>query len=74
MENPSLVGTTQRIEVLASTDIDMLAKGRISRDAAEADRPIKDQAIAWFDKLEADGRIGSTFNVNFFATGDSREP
>jgi phosphate transport system permease protein len=74
MENPGLVGTTQRVEVLASTDIDMLAKGRISRDAAEADRPIKDQAIAWFDKLEADGRVASSFNVNFFATGDSREP
>ena len=74
MENPNLVGTTQRVEVLASTDIDMLAKGRISRDAAEADRPIKDQAIAWFDKLEAEGRMVSSFNANFFATGDSREP
>ena len=31
----------------------MLAKGRISRNAAEADRPIKDQQIAWFDKLAA---------------------
>jgi phosphate transport system permease protein len=74
MENPALVGTTQRVDVLASTDIDMLAKGRISRDAAEADRPIKDQAIAWYDKLAADGRIAGSFNVNFFATGDSREP
>jgi phosphate transport system permease protein len=74
MANPRLVGTTQRVEVLASTDIDMLAKGRISRDAAEADRPIKDQQIAWYDKLEADGRIASSFNVNFFTTGDSREP
>ena len=74
MENPALVGTTQRVEVLASTDIDMLAKGRISSEAAEADRPIKDQAIAWYDKLAADGRIAGSFNVNFFATGDSREP
>jgi phosphate transport system permease protein len=74
MENPNLVGTTQRVEVLASTDVDMLAKGRISREAAEADRPIKDQAIVWYDKLAADGRIASSFNVNFFATGDSREP
>jgi len=74
MENPNLVGTTRRVEVLASTDIDMLAKERISRDAAEADRPIKDQAIAWYDKLAADGRIAGSFNVNFFATGDSREP
>ena len=74
MENPALVGTTQRVDVLASTDIDMLAKGRISRDAAEADRPIKDQAIAWYDKLAADGRIAGSFNVNFFETGYSREP
>jgi phosphate transport system permease protein len=74
MANTNLIGTTQRIEALASTDIDMLAKGRVSRDAAEADRPIKDQQIAWFDKLESEGRIISTFNTNFFATGDSREP
>ena len=37
LEDPALVGTTQRVEVLASDDVDMLAKGRINRGAAEAD-------------------------------------
>ena len=74
LADPNLIGTTQRVEVLASTDLDMLAKDRISRDVPEADRPIKDQQISWYDTLVADGRIASTFNVNFFATGDSREP
>jgi phosphate transport system permease protein len=74
LADPAIIGTTQRFEVLASTDIDMFAKGKISRDVVEADRPIKDQQITWFDKLDADGRIASTFNFDFFATGDSREP
>ena len=74
LADPGVIGTTQRFEVLASTDIDMLAKERISRAVPEADRPIKDQQIAWFDKLAAEGRIVSTFNTAFFTTGDSREP
>jgi phosphate transport system permease protein len=73
LANPALVGTTQRMEVLAADDFDMLAKRRINRDIAEADRPIKDQQIAWFDKLDQDGRVVSTFNVDFFTSGDSRE-
>ncbi len=73
LEDPSLVGTTQRIEVLASDDIDMLAKGRIRRDVPESDRPIKDQQIAWFDQLTQDGHIASSFNLDFFTSGDSRE-
>lgn len=74
LENPALVGQTVRVEVLASDDIDMLAKGRIDRDVVEADRPIKDQQIGWFDRLDRDGHIVGSFNVDFFATGDSREP
>jgi phosphate transport system permease protein len=74
LANPALVGTTQRIEVLASDDIDMLAKGRIDRSVPESDRPIKDQAIRWFDTLKQGGHVTSSLNLGFFATGDSREP
>jgi phosphate transport system permease protein len=74
LADPALVGTTQRVEVLASDDVDMLAKGRIDRAVAEADRPIKDQQIGWFDKLDKAGHVVSSFNTDFFATGDSREP
>jgi phosphate transport system permease protein len=74
LANPALVGTTQHVEVLASDDLDMLAKGRVDRTVPEADRPIKDQQIGWFDTLKQDGHVVSTFNFNFFTTGDSREP
>ena len=74
LANPALVGTTQRVEVLASDDIDMLAKGRVNRSVAEADRPIKDQQIDWYDKLDQEGHVVSSFNTGFFTTGDSREP
>jgi phosphate transport system permease protein len=74
LADPALVGTTQRIEVLASDDIDMLAKGRVDRTVAETDRPIKDQQIGWYDKLDKEGHIVSSFNTGFFTTGDSREP
>jgi phosphate transport system permease protein len=74
LANPALVGTTQRVEVLASDDIDMLAKGRVNRSVAEADRPIKDQQIGWYDKLDQEGHVVSSFNTGFFTTGDSREP
>ena len=74
LANPALVGTTQRVEVLASDDIDMLAKGRVNRSVAEADRPIKDQQIGWYDKLDQEGHVVASFNTGFFTTGDSREP
>jgi phosphate transport system permease protein len=74
LANPALVGTRQRVEVLADDNIDMLAKGRIDRSVPESDRPVKDQQVGWFDTLKQDGHIVSTFNFDFFATGDSREP
>lgn len=74
LDNPALLGTTQRFAVLASDELDMLSKGRIRRSVPESDRPIKDQQIAWFDRLDQEGLITSTFNLDFFATGDSREP
>ncbi|HEX6119132.1 MAG TPA: phosphate ABC transporter permease PstA [Dongiaceae bacterium] len=74
LANPALVGTTQHVEALASDDIDMLAKGKIDRAVPEADRPVKDREIGWFDTLKRSGHIVSSFNLAFFTSGDSREP
>lgn len=74
MDDPSLIGTSQSLWLLADDDIDMYQKGRIDRNAPEADRRIKDFQLAWLDKLEADGRIKRQFNTIFFTRGDSREP
>ena len=74
MDNPDQIGSTIELWVPADDDIDMLMKGHIDRDKAEAERRIKDRQIAWVDKLVAEGRVESRFNTTFFTAGDSREP
>lgn len=74
MANPSLIGTTQSLWLLADDDIDVFHKGGIDRAIPEADRRIKDFQLVWLDKLAAEERIESQFNTNFFTRGDSREP
>lgn len=73
-ENPSLIGTTQRVWVIASDEVDMLIKDVFKRSEPENTRPITDKEIAWVEKFESEQRIEKRFNTNFFQTGDSREP
>jgi len=74
MSDPDLIGTRQSIWVPADDDVDMLMKGHIDRDAPESDRRIKDNQLAWVDRLQAEGRIDKRFNSTLFTSGDSREP
>lgn len=74
LARPDLIGSTGRVWVLADDDVDMFVKGQLGRTGAEADRRIKDNQIAWIDKLEAESRIKKSLNTAFFASGDSREP
>jgi phosphate transport system permease protein len=74
LENPALIGTRQEVWVVADDEIDMLMKGHIDRSVSELDRRVKDDQIAWVDKLAADGRVEKRFNSNFFLAGDSRDP
>ncbi len=66
IEEPSVVGTTQRVWVLASADSDGLNKGSGSR--------LNEQQAAWFQALVDDGRVRTSFNTRFFTAADSREP
>ena len=72
--DPGLLGETARVSLLASDEIDMLAKGTIDRNLAETDRSISDKEIAWFDRLAEEGRVHFAFNFILFTRGDSREP
>jgi phosphate transport system permease protein len=73
-ENPTLIGTSQKVWVLADDDVDMLLKGKIDRDLPESDRRVRDRQLEWIDQLVADGRLEKRFNRVFFTSGDSREP
>jgi phosphate transport system permease protein len=74
MADPSLIGSTQTIWLLANDDIDMVVKGHIDRDLPEVERRVKDRTLAWIDTLEAQGALTTRFNTIFFTSGDSREP
>jgi phosphate transport system permease protein len=52
----------------------MLIKGQMKASEAEENRRIKDNQLAWIDKLQKDGKLETRFNTTFFTSGDSREP
>ncbi|MEA2114729.1 MAG: phosphate ABC transporter permease PstA [Thermodesulfobacteriota bacterium] len=74
LADPSLVGKTQGVWLLADDDLDMLMKGYIDRDLPESARRMNDMQISWVDQLQEEGRIRKQFNKGFFTNGDSREP
>ncbi len=74
VDDPSLIGTTQDVWVLAHTDIDQLVKGNIDRNLPERERRVNDATIALVDQLEAEDRIRTVFAWNLFTQADSRNP
>jgi phosphate transport system permease protein len=72
--DPSLIGTTREVWLIASDDVDMVAKGHIDRELPEDERRVNDRVLGWLDALEAKGALDTRFNPSFFTNGDSREP
>ena len=63
-ENPQLLGTTDKVWVLANAEVDQYVKGKPNR--------LKPKEIALVDELLAQGSLKKVFNVGFFANGDSK--
>lgn len=74
MNDPSLIGKTVPIWVLASDKVDSLEKGHLDRNLPAEVRKISDQQLAWIDKASADGRLAKRFNWGLFANGASSSP
>ena len=74
LTHPDIIGQTRKVWVPADDDVDMLIKGHFDRQAAESARRLKDEQLAWIDRLSAEGKIKKKFNSTFFTAGDSREP
>jgi phosphate transport system permease protein len=74
VQNPNILGSTQKLWLLADDDVDTFVKDLIDRNLPEVDRRVKDNQVSWIDKLQAENKIDTRFNLNFFTTGDSREP
>jgi phosphate transport system permease protein len=72
--NPALIGQTVRLTVPVSDPFDQLNKGLINRDTPENIRRVNDQAIGWFDALDAAGAISNPINTGIITNADSRFP
>jgi|TARA_B100002019_G_scaffold28487_1_gene22368 phosphate transport system permease protein len=72
--NRSILGTTQKLKVLASSSVDMIVKGQAPREIEEKRRVLNDFQLGLLDRWTAEGRRSSSFNHRFFTNGDSRSP
>ena len=74
MDDPSVIGTTQKVELLASGNADALMKGAIDRDVPESRRQLDNQQVAWLDELRAKDILSLAFNTGLFTYGASSQP
>jgi len=72
--SPEVIGTSKRVWVAASSEVDLYIKGKIDPSIPEDLRRLKDQDMAWIERLRESGQLKKKFNSTFFNSGDSREP
>ncbi|OQP85896.1 phosphate ABC transporter, permease protein PstA [Rhizobium rhizosphaerae] len=72
--NPSVIGTTMPVALLAEGNIDSANKGQIDLTADEANRKVKNQQLAWMDQLRQKGDLTKEFNTGLFTYGASSRP
>ncbi|MCP4074298.1 MAG: phosphate ABC transporter permease PstA [Hyphomicrobiales bacterium] len=72
--NPTLIGTSAKLWVRTSSDVDMYLKGYVDANLDESKRRLSDLQLEWISLLQRENKIESRFNTKFFTGGDSREP
>ncbi len=72
VNDPSLLGQTVQVDVLASANADNWIKGNINRDLGDAQQQLAAPARALIDQFEANGTITSGFAWSIFTNVDSR--
>lgn len=74
LADPSLVGKTVNVNVLAEGNVDSANKGQIDLSVPEARRKVKDQQLAWMKQLTDAGHMQKSFNTGLFTSGASSRP
>ena len=74
VDNPAIIGTTQKVWLLAGGNADALMKGAIDRNVPESRRQLDNQQVAWLDQLKSKGVLSLTFNTGLFTYGASSQP
>ncbi|ENN92643.1 phosphate ABC transporter permease PstA [Bartonella schoenbuchensis] len=74
VKNPNLIGTTQKIKILAAADVDLVYKGQINLQVAEEKRKVSNRQVEWIRHLIDDNTLYKIFNRGFFTFGASSRP
>ncbi|RYE44946.1 MAG: phosphate ABC transporter permease PstA [Hyphomicrobiales bacterium] len=74
VNDPSVIGTTRNVTLLAAADIDSANKGQIDLSVPESKRKVSDQQVAWLDQLKQEGAISTPFNWGLLTFGASSRP
>ncbi|SMF42410.1 phosphate ABC transporter permease PstA [Neorhizobium sp. CSC1952] len=72
--NPSLIGTTQTVSLLAAGDLDSAFKGQIDLSVPETNRKVSDRQVGWMNQLAESGALAKHFNTGIFVNGASSRP
>lgn len=72
--DPSIIGTTRTVDILAAANLDSAFKGQIDLSVDESRRKVSNQQIAWMKQLTADGAMAEHFNTGLFTYGASSRP
>lgn len=72
--DPSVIGTTRDVDILAAANMDSAYKGQIDLSVPESRRKVSDQQVEWMNKLKAEGAISEHFNTGLFSFGASSRP
>ena len=70
--DPSLIGKTQDIKILADANIDVWLSGNIDRSLPDEQQQLSPEVRQLADQMKANDVIESTFNFNIFTSPDSR--
>jgi phosphate transport system permease protein len=72
--DPSIIGTTRTVDILAAANLDSAFKGQIDLSVDESRRKVSNQQIVWMKQLTADGAMAERFNTGLFTYGASSRP
>lgn len=73
LANPSLIGTTIQVTLLANSRIDGYFKGRVTAETAALDAKISPQQLRLADAMKASGMLTQRFNIAFLTAPDASE-
>ena len=73
LANPTLIGQTIRLELLASGRVDGYFKGRVTMESAALDSKISPEQLRLADRLRQAGLRKTRFNWDFFTAPDASD-